>query len=282
MNVRKLKQKELEENIDKHGVEDLSIITYKDTFAWELQDPDPFDPPVRHIPKQAARIWMNIEYPLAEARARARLDSVRALEPSDSDSDPKLMKILDDCCQISLMSRSKNPYFRVLEKRFDLSQKFPFKAGDPESQRASAAQALEFNVELAKLKDESSCMQLPELKKYMTDHGLPKSGNLDKLREAMVAHKVKDICKRFQSDVAAKAFCDRIEKEGAQVAKEKGVEKKKEVAGTKDQEPKDSRIPGTEKDEKLKKQIEGSVRCKFFDAQMHVLRHGPIARIQHL
>ena len=97
-------------------------------------------------------------------------------------------------------------------------------------QKAPAVQALEFNVEPVKLKDESSCMQLPELKTYMTDHGLPKSGNVDKLREAMVTHS-----KQFQSDLAAKDFCDKLQKKGTQVTKEKGVEKEKEVevAGTK-------------------------------------------------
>ncbi len=261
---QKLSQKDLEENFEKHRVEDLGCVSYATTFAWVLSHPKRFDCPQRHMPKTGARMWINLEYPSAQQRAQRWMARLGKLTPDDTAGMASL--ILD--ASVSDFCRYKTkPFFRVQDKNVGVSQKFGYVPNDRDSRYGALKSSLEFLVQIGALKDEATCMQLPELKEYMDKNKLSKTGNADSLRARMVEHRAVDISKKVDQTHAA----DLRKQEQEHMIE---VESKKTFSkisssskGQENFEQENMKNDGKKVEEgsKQEKAIEGSLRCKFFD-----------------
>lgn len=229
----KVSKADLENNFEKHRIEDLGIVSYPQAWAWELCSPKRFAEPLRYLPKSGARTWINLSFP--ERAKHVHLCLADARKP---DCSSESMKDIAKNGDVIDFGKYKKPYWRVLNKNLDVSERFSYQANDEDGKRVALVQALEFQLKLAKLEDQGSCMQLPEIKKFLAHHALDKNGTLNTLRIRMLRLAVVTGAKL---DIPEDALCVPGQVGGekisgkAKVGEEKNAEKKqlkvKVVAG---------------------------------------------------
>ena len=179
----KISKEELEGSVDKHGVEDVSLIQYEQVFAWELSNPCRYSPPILCVPKPGARIWKNLEYPSSGARALKMLTKAR----SASDVNGKAFLELALDMRLQLFEKSKRPYWRIQEKDLDFTMKFEFTKDNLDEKKQKAVEAMELRHYISCLEDEAFCVTSSEIRAWLQERGLPKTGSKDALASRMVS-----------------------------------------------------------------------------------------------
>lgn len=178
----------LEQNTEKHMVTDLTQIKYTQTFAWILSAPHKYSSPLRFLPKQGARQWITLDYPSRGKVVGERLQKAKQVSEDVKQFDA----IARDMC-VEVFEASKNPYWRVRDNTIDFMKKFHFVCGNPESRVRAGIQAMEVQYELALIEDEVLCLTSPELKEWMIQTGLSKTGSKDVLQARMIRKKLDDV-----------------------------------------------------------------------------------------
>lgn len=179
---QKIGQEGLEQNYDKHRIDDLSIVSYPQCWAWEFYRPVKFDPPLRILPQRHCRVWIHLAYPMAEKSIERLL--TQAAVANDLDS----LKQIGQCAGISCMEKGKNPYWRVLMKEHDILERFTYSKDSFDAQKDSICKALARMKYMAGHLDTVSCMQLPELKELLGKLGLSKVGQQGALKDRALKH----------------------------------------------------------------------------------------------
>lgn len=213
VDCRKVTIQELKDNTDKHCVTDLSIIPYKNPHAWIVANPISLTPPMPHMPKQACRIWMNLEFP-------REANKIREIEKEITDIDLRNIEAvqkLSDRAIINFYPNSRIPYFRVSSKAHDLSEKYYFGRGSLEGMEQALKRAFHTRLLLAKCVDEATCAQLSDLKTFMKEQSLTMRGNAQELRDRMVAHSMKKLLAGAAHD-KPDAASDALKENGASSA----------------------------------------------------------------
>eukprot|EP00434_Breviolum_minutum_P043959 symbB.v1.2.039208.t1/scaffold6410.1/size18337/1 len=157
----------LEHSFDKHQVSDLSIIKYATVYAWVFTNATAFNEPVRHLPKQSCRIWMQIEYPKNATRIRKCIQEAQTVDVTDMD------QINDIATKAGLTNfpKYKTPYFRAMDKEADYHEKFFYVLENAASVKASLMRALTFCLTVNELQDSADCMQMAEVKAAIKETG---------------------------------------------------------------------------------------------------------------
>ena len=133
---QKVSMDDLTENVEKHQIVDLSVITYKKIFAWELDNAKRFAEPIRHLPKKSCQVWMSVDYPELAEKVQALMKKASKLEKED-----ELQKVAKEA-GISTLKRAKGSMWRVLHKELDIAQKFPYSLEKPESPQRCASRGI--------------------------------------------------------------------------------------------------------------------------------------------
>lgn len=177
-----IKKEELEKAFSKHQISVLSIINYPKIFYWEMSNPKPFPVPIRHLPKKSCRVWMQIEVPQAATRIENHQNKATYAK-----TEQELFDIAESI-SIHPFVNYKKPFFRVAHKDLDIKEKFYYEKDDLESVRSALLEACALQVKLVQLKQDAECYQMSELKEYMQEHKLVKSGSSEALQSRMVRH----------------------------------------------------------------------------------------------
>ena len=178
---------DLADNVDKHGVHDLSQISYTRTFAWQLASPFRFHTPLPHNPRQGARKWVSLTYP---DRAQKTLALIKAAEKAD---EAKGLEELALQLRVRLYAKSKVPYWKIHEKDLDnFQKKFEFDKDNFVSMKSSALRAMQLQHALAGIEDELSCVASSEIKGILEAHGLSKHGGKEILRQRAIKHRLEE------------------------------------------------------------------------------------------
>ncbi len=180
--AQKVSQEELEQNYEKHRIDDLSIVSYPQCWAWEFFKPVKFDPPVRILPQRHCRVWVHLQYPMAEKSIEVLLTQVAVASDLDS------LKEVGQNAGIACMEKGKNPYWRLLMKDKDILEKYHYSKDSFDSQKDSLRMALARMQHMARHLDTVSCMQVPELKELLGQLGLCKVGQQEVLRDRALQH----------------------------------------------------------------------------------------------
>lgn len=156
----KVTSETMKHSFDKHQVSDLSIIKYDTVYAWVFTNPTAFKEPVRHLPKQACRIWMQIEYPQCATRIRKVMQEAQTVDVTDMD------RVNDIATKAGLANfpKYKTPYFRAMDKDADYQEKFYYVLEDAAGLKSSLMRALTFCLTVGELQDSADCMQMSEVK----------------------------------------------------------------------------------------------------------------------
>ncbi len=185
--TRKLSKDDLEQNVDKHQVEDLSQIPYEQAWAWEMTNPQKLHSPKRVCPYAHARVWVNLEYPGQVKRIRKLIDAARQVGTEAEMKDlAKMAGIVD-------FSKSKQPFWKLQVEDTDLNKKYMYGTDDIDSKRTSLLDALQLILTVAFHKDDVFCMQQMELKEILSEAGEPKTGKVDYLRSRVLQIKISSI-----------------------------------------------------------------------------------------
>ena len=260
----KISKEELEGSVDKHGVEDVSLIQYEQVFAWELSNPCRYSPPILCVPKPGARIWKNLEYPSSGARALKMLTKAR----SASDVNGKAFLELALDMRLQLFEKSKRPYWRIQEKDLDFTMKFEFTKDNLDEKKQKAVEAMELRHYISCLEDEAFCVTSSEIRAWLQERGLPKTGSKDALASRMVSKKLKyhladlaSLCSASQ--VAAAAALVKGPQDGAPPQPNPPMSSASEH-DAKNQDDPEPTEPPKKKSKSQENLTKGQMMCKFF------------------
>ncbi len=237
---------DLEKNVEKHQIEDLSLITYKKIFVWEVSNAKRFAEPLRHLPKKSCQVWMSVEYPCLAEKVQSLMEKASKLE-----NDEELLEVAKEA-GISSLKRGKGNYWRVLCKDFDISEKFPYSLQNKESLKAALLKAFAFQHSLALHQDDVACMQVFELRECVATHGIATTKtSADALRKAVLHHFVQDVLAHHcpKPDQSKKKSLDECPEDGTD------AQKGDDGDGNGVAEPPNAK----------KAKLTGTMVCKFFD-----------------
>ena len=251
--VEEVARDDLAQHVDKHCVEDLSIISYTKVFAWHVSNPVKLDPPVPVLHKKGTRVWMVLEFPQNASRvreARARAETAQ--------NDDQLEAAHGQVFCIAKLSQFKKPYFRLRLANVDFVRKFYYVAENFESMRAALLRTLDAALPLMEHQDRVDCMQLPELKTELVLRELSKTGSLEVLRSRFMGYLVAEMSKPHPTkeceEIADVPAIDAGESTN-QVAHHGGAG----VGG-------DGEDLGNHEDKKAEAAKNNGMSCSFFDA----------------
>ena len=178
-----LTQADLENNRDKHQIEDLSIVSYERPWAWEVENPVKFSDPVRVLPPRNCRVWCKIELP-----KKAKNLETLFLQASDA-AGPEMLLEIGKAAGVVDFGKCKKPYWRLHNADVGIiAKKFHYVSGDFESKHKVFLDSLKFLSSLAEVEDVVDCMQTWELRKWLEERNVSKTGSCETLRARVVKH----------------------------------------------------------------------------------------------
>ena len=240
---QELSQDDLNQNVEKHQITDLAIVTYQRIFAWNLQSPVKFPNPQRFLQKKGARIWVNLEFP----RNAEHVQNLRgSLDNCSTEGD---LFELAQKGEVVPFPKYKTPYFRIMDKVLSIQEKFFFVSENFASAKSALGRALQFQWHVKTVVDDVECMLDSGMKSYLEDNSLSKSGSSDTLRGRVAAHKV-SVCRKKWHD-ASKTV---VKHEPAVIAAAAELPSSNNSA----QEPQE--LPGSDGS------MKGSMVCRYFDS----------------
>lgn len=253
---KKISQVDLEQNVDKHHVEDLSQIPYEQAWAWVMTNPQKLLSPKRVCPYSHARVWVNLEYPGQARRIKELIDRAGQV---GTDAD---MKDLAKMAGIVDYSKNKNPFWKLQVENTELNKKYMYGAGDIESKRTSLMKALQFALIVAFYKDDIFCMQQMELKEILSEAGAAKTGKIDVLRSRVLHIKVSPI---MGSAEKCQTGTEQVQKVQSQKKTSPVIQVKEKGTHVHGDEQKPAEAPkGVEKSKRLVQPT--SMSCSYFEA----------------
>eukprot|EP00435_Cladocopium_sp_Y103_P068959 s810_g32.t1 len=176
---------------------------------------------------------------------------VDAVKKIDFDNEEELKSFCKDS-RITFFPKYKTPYFRILEKEVEYSQKFYFVEGLDGSIRTALTKAMSWRLRMARCQDEVECLNSLEVKDYLTQHGLSNTGKIGDLKSRMLSHMYSQL--------------DAVQPTGNQVPvlEHQTTEKEKD--------PKGKETGKQKKDDAAAGPLKGEMFCKYFDPMLEIYR----------
>ncbi len=211
----KLTSETMEHSFDKHQVSDLSIIKYATVYAWVFTNAKAFKEPVRHLPKQACRIWTQIEYPKNATNIRKLMQKAETVDATDTDG----LNDIATQAKLANFSKYKTPYFRAMEKDADYHEKFYYVIEDVANMKSSLMKALTFCLRVGELQDTAECMQMTEVKAAIKKTGASAKRSVLEARKQWLGIALKQELKMGHSSEAVEEIVEfQAAQEGASPA----------------------------------------------------------------
>ena len=118
---------------------------------------------------------------------------MRATNAVDFTDESQVSEFVHECPGLAHFGRYKSPYFRVTDRELTMSEKYYYPAGGADDMKKALMKALDFLVKVAAAKDYVLCLQLGQLKNYLTEHKLPFKGTAAVLKTSVLNHLVSKI-----------------------------------------------------------------------------------------
>ena len=249
----------LEHSFDKHQVSDLSIIKYATVYAWVFTNATAFNEPVRHLPKQSCRIWMQIEYPKNATRIRKCIQEAQTVDVTDMD------QINDIATKAGLTNfpKYKTTYFRAMDKEADYHEKFFYVLENAASVKASLMRALTFCLTVNELQDSADCMQMAEVKAAIKETGATAKRSVADARKQWMGIALTQELKKIRNNKAVQEIVE-------VPAAEEGVAADAEGASTAGSGT--SAQPSGQSGQRNASSCKGEMICNFFESWLYTMQ----------